>query len=203
MIPPTYHHGDLRRALLDATARLVQKEGAAKVSLRAVAREAGVSAAAPYHHFEDREAMLSEVAAEGFVRMEEGMEAAAAGSGAAEPLARLQSAGIAYVRFAVENPEVFRLMFGGLLSDRSRFPALQAAAASALAALRRLMGPRERMVEPNGLPPAVLAAWSTVHGLAFLAIEGRLDEESRAVGLDEVTRQVTLVLGRGLKSFVG
>lgn len=202
MTSKTYHHGDLRRALLDAATRLVRAQGAANVSLRAIAREAGVSAAAPYHHFDDREALLAEVAAAGFVSMEEAMaRAAATDTEAAAPLGRLQAAGVAYVRFAVENAETYRLMFSGLLSDRTRFPSLQRAADSAFASLQRLVGPMERADGEGGLPAVALAAWSTVHGLAFLAMEGLLEKEAGSVGLDEIAREVTLVLGRGLRSY--
>lgn len=197
----SYHHGDLRPALLDAATRLVRAQGAANVSLRAIAREAGVSAAAPYHHFDDREALLAEVAATGFVAMEEAMARAATDTEAATPLGRLQAAGVAYVRFAVENAETYRLMFSGLLSERTRFPSLQRAANSAFTSLQRLVGPMERADGEGGLPAVALAAWSTVHGLAFLAMEGLLEKEAGSVGLDEIARQVTLVLGRGLRSY--
>lgn len=196
-----YHHGDLRRALLKAARRLVVRKGAANVSLRAIAREAKVSAAAPYHHFADREALLAAVAASGFESLTSAMETASATSEGDDPLGRLQAVGIAYVSFAVKDPEIFRLMFSGLLSDRGRFPELQAASDCTWDVLLGLLPSGRQGAGEDILPSVALATWSTVHGLAFLLIEGMLNEETRAAEPEEIARQVTLVLGRGLKSF--
>ncbi len=194
-----YHHGDLRRVLLEAAQRLVAREGPAQVSLRSIAREAGVSHAAPYHHFADREALLAAVAASGFEGLRSAMHAAAAAPGAADPLSRLQAAGVAYVAFAVANPEIYRLMFSGLLSDRRRYPDLQASTEAAFDVLLALLGARS----PGGGGAAVATAtWSLVHGLAYLMIEGLLAEEVAAKGAEGVAREVTRVLGVGLRSVV-
>lgn len=197
----TYHHGDLRRALLDAAARLVRAGGAARTSLREIAREAGVSHAAPYHHFPDRESLLAEVAAGAFEGLRDALAAGAAGvESGAGPLQRLQGAGVAYVCFAAENPHLYRLMFGGLLSDRTRYPSLARATDEAFAVLLRLMG-EEGAREGAMAGPVALATWSTVHGLASLLIEGLLAEETATTPIDEIARQVTTVLGLGLKSY--
>lgn len=194
----TYHHGDLRDALLGAATRLVEEEGASRVSLRAIAREAGVSAAAPYHHFEDREALLAAVAASGFEALGRAMERAAAETAEVEPLGRLRAIGAAYVRFAVENPHLFRLMFSGIVSDRSRSPELQQTSDAAWKVLEREIG-GYAPASPEGGPRVVgLAVWSTVHGLAFLLIEGILDDEAEALGTEGIVQGVTKVLGRGL-----
>lgn len=198
-----YHHGDLRTALLTAAGRLVEREGAMRVSLREIAREAGVSHAAPYHHFADREALLAGVAAGGFEALGEALRGGAhAGSGSGG-LAVLQGAGIAYVRFAVENPEMYRLMFGGLLSDRSRYPELKEAGDAAFGVLLDLLGGEAGASETAPLNPVALATWATVHGLASLLIEGLLAEETESIPADEIARQVTVVLGRGLRSYTG
>lgn len=198
-----YHHGDLRRALLEAAARLIARQGATRVSLREIAREAGVSHAAPYHHFEDRETILAEVAASGFEALREALARGAGGGEEASTLERLQGAGVAYVGFARENPEMYRLMFGGLLSDRSRYPALKNAADAAFGVLLDLLGAGHGAGERAGVNPVALATWSTVHGLASLLIEGLLADETASLTADEITHQVTFVLGRGLKSFMG
>jgi len=201
-----YHHGDLRRALVDAATRLVEAGGAYQASLRAIAREAGVSAAAPYHHFSDRDALLAAVATEGFDGLRERMKEGAESASSADPLDRLQAAGIAYVTYAVENPEIFRLMFSGLLAERSRFAGLETAASGAFGVLSDLLQPdggvctgaaSEHRAQPSWV---ALASWSTVHGLAFLLIDGMLDESRETVGADEIARQVTRVLGLGLMS---
>lgn len=210
MAKTSYHHGDLRTALLDAAVGLVEREGAGQVSVRAIAREAGVSHAAPYHHFQDREALLAGVAIRGFEALGEALRRGAegaedAGDAGSGPLARLQGAGVGYVRFAVERPEMYRLMFGGLLSDRSRHPDLKAAADAAFGVLLELLAPGGGgdAGAPAAVNPVALAAWANVHGLASLLIEGLLSEERETLSVEEIARQTTLVLGRGLKAFTG
>src|SRR5829696_6591713 len=127
----SYHHGDLRRALIDATLELLE-EGE-EPSLRAVARRAGVSHTAPYHYFADRRNLVAAVAEEGLVAFREALERGA--SKAVGPPGRLLEAGVAYVRFAVENPARFRLMFSAALAERSELPGLQEAYSSAYGVL--------------------------------------------------------------------
>jgi AcrR family transcriptional regulator len=201
----SYHHGDLRAALVGAARRLVSRFGAHDVSLRAIARAAGVSAAAPYHHFHDREAILAAVATEGFVALRESMETSAGEAGRkADPFQRLQAAGVAYVGFAASEPELYRLMFSGLLSDRKRYPQLRDAADDAFAALQNLLAatraPAGAAIDGEA---TALTAWSTVHGLAMLFIDGLLQEEARTTGLEELTVRVTRALGRGLRRDAG
>jgi AcrR family transcriptional regulator len=169
---PTYHHGDLRPALLAAARGLIERTGPSGTTLRAIARDAGVSPAAPYHHFADRDHLLAALAAEGFEELGVAMTRSAARVPRGQPLRRLQVAGVAYVRFALRNPELFRLMFSGMLEDRSTYPDLERAATEAFGVLQRLLG---SAATPRTRPDAAaLAAWSTVHGLAVLLIEGRL-----------------------------
>ena len=103
-----YHHGDLRRALLHAAEAVLEREGPSALSLRAVAREAGVSPAAPYHHFKDKSELLSAVAAEGFSQLHDAM---AAGITAASAGDKCRSIGVAYVEFAQANPALYRVMY--------------------------------------------------------------------------------------------
>src|ERR671929_1278117 len=125
-----YHHGALKTALLDAGEALLDEGGAGAVSLREAARRAGVSATAPYRHFADKEALLAALATRGFEQFGAAFEDAARDE--SDPLAAM---GLAYVRFALARPGRFRLMFGPGISDRSRFPELQAAAARAFGRL--------------------------------------------------------------------
>ena len=150
----TYHHGDLPTALLRAAGKSLEKDGIGGISLREAARRAGVSHNAPYRHFPDRGALLAALAAEGF----------------AELGARLRGKpgrelGPVYVRFALERPQRFRLMFGGVL-PLAKYPELRAAAGAAHQALvdafRDL--PRPEL--------AAVAAWSLVHGLSQLLLDG-------------------------------
>jgi len=174
-----YHHGDLRRALVDAALALVAEEQDWGFSLREVARRAGVSHNAPYNHFADKRDLLAAVAAAGFESLRARMLAAAADAGAAE--SALVAIGAAYVRFGTENPAHYRLMFGpALVTVGQCLPAaLAEAAAGAKAVLEEavLRGAREGRFaaspdDPAALDLAVLAAWSIVHGLTMLGIDG-------------------------------
>jgi len=170
----SYHHGDLRRALIDAALTMVIEEGAWNFTLREVARRAGVSHAAPYNHFEDKSALLAEVAALGFQSLTRAMEAAAHGQSRS---ARQAFAGIgaAYVRFGVEHPAHYRLMFGAELADKERYPALQEASDAAFGVLTGVLerGQTSGQVRRDPVLDQALAAWSLVHGLTTLLIDQR------------------------------
>ncbi len=122
----SYHHGNLRRALLDAALGLIEKEGAEALSLRAAARQAGVSTAAPYRHFPSRKALLAAVAEEGFRLLGEAMRQAIAASGD-NPARRLGESGVAYVLFAAAHPSCYNVMLSPELADRSTHPSLDTA----------------------------------------------------------------------------
>lgn len=163
----TYHHGDLKAALLQAAATLLEEGGESAVSLREVARRAGVTPTATYRHFEDKSAMLAALAAQGFEAFAQAMEQAAAG--AAEPFTEM---GVAYVRFAASHPSMFRLMFGPAVADRSRSPELLAAIAKSTSLFDQGMKARGDMTVDARV--AALRAWSLVHGLSMLILDGML-----------------------------
>ncbi len=102
-----YHHGDLRRALILAAERVLEREGPQALSLRAVAREAGVSPAAPYHHFKDKSDLLTAIAEAGFDALGDTIKAAVA----VDSEAKMSTMGVAYVRFARDNPALYRVMY--------------------------------------------------------------------------------------------
>ncbi len=162
-----YHHGALPEALLQAAGELLEAHGPAALSLRETARRAGVSHAAPYRHYKDREALLAAVAAEGFQRLE--------GAISAGPRPGAEAMGLAYVRFALAHPQRFRLMFGGVLGTHEH-PELRESAARAFSrlvdAFAALGGDRDARV-------AAAAAWSLVHGLSQLLLEGHLGAAER------------------------
>jgi AcrR family transcriptional regulator len=160
----TYHHADLRPALLAAARRLLERGGPAALSLREVARRAGVSHNAPYRHFADRAALLAAVAAEGFDALSARMHDAAANAATER---RLSAIGAAYVRFALDAPNLFRLMFGGLVRSADHAD-LAVAGARAYAALTA----EAKSEKPS--PTRAVAAWATVHGLAHLLLEGQI-----------------------------
>jgi AcrR family transcriptional regulator len=176
-----YHHGDARNALLAAAAGLLEKVGAAGLSLRQVAEHAGLSRQAPYNHFENKEALLAELARDGFDQL---AKALAAG-GDPKSSNALTRAAEAYIRRAQEAPALFRLMFSQELVDLSRFPAAARAGTAAFAKLKEIIAafaPADQVGELS------LAAWSLVHGYATLCIEvdlepvGRRAERARLFG---------------------
>ncbi|CAN5383802.1 TetR-like C-terminal domain-containing protein [soil metagenome] len=171
-----YHHGDLHEALLKAAKQVAEREGINGLTLRAVAREAGVSHAAPAHHFGDVTGLLSELAAIGFEKFSAALGAVACSDTAADIVAARKAS--AYVAFARENPCMFQLMFRGERLDHDR-PALQAASEAAFHKLADLVAARRHEdVVPDHLTLAQAAdiarIWSMVHGFAMLYLDGRL-----------------------------
>lgn len=159
-----YHHGDLRRVLLDTALRILEREGEAGLGLRDLARAVGVSPAAPYRHFDSRAALLEALAVTGFQRFTQAMRDVAA----SQPADPLTAMGKTYVMFALDNAGLFRLMFSPQLRRDNR-PGLRMAADAAFATLRELTGGSDR----NGRV-AALAAWARVHGLAVLLLDGQI-----------------------------
>ncbi len=194
--PRAYHHGDLPRALLDAALRLVEKEGVEALTLRAVARLAGVSQAAPYRHFTDKQALLAAVAEEGFRAMTDEMRRAAAAH-PDDPLPRFRALGLAYVRFAWQHPSHFRVMFGRETADRSAQPSLRAAAMETFGLLVSAVRDCQaagliRAADPEEL---AVSAWSMVHGLSALLVDGQLRGKPEDALAEDVTRDLFLGLG--------
>ena len=170
----TYHHGDLRAAILQAAGEILEKEGLDAVTLREVARRAGVSHNAPSRHFPERETLLAALAGEGFMKLREFQGLAAGKSGA-------RGLGEAYVRFALEHPQRFRLMFGGRIAVTSH-PALKEAALMTFNAVADVMA---ASVPGPAARDAAVAAWSLVHGLAMLLLDDRIATAARAGRSDE------------------
>jgi len=174
-----YHHGHLRQALLTAAIRLIAEAGPTAFTLRAVARRAGVSHNAPYRHFRDKDDLMAAVATQGFQELTEAMLDAAGRN--SNPLAQLKGAGLAYTAFALRRPEHFTVMFDVAISEGEHSEAAQAgkqAFGTLVTFIRRC---QEGKMLPSGDPlRAALLAWSMVHGIAKLAITGRLPYRSRA-----------------------
>ncbi len=164
-----YHHGDLRAALVAAALQAVERHGHAAVSLRALAQALGVSHAAPYRHFANREALLAAVAAAGFASLVEGYLAAWHTAGAVPAASRLRAAARSLLTFATERPALFRLMFQGAPPPGGRAAADAAYASFAATVAATLPGAPEAAVKAR-----TIAMWSTLHGFALLCLEGRL-----------------------------
>ena len=167
----TYHHGHLRQALIEAALRLIAERGPAGFTFAEAARAAGVSAAAPYRHFRDRNALLAEIARLGFERFAAELEAAWA-DGRPDPVTALQACGMAYLRFARREPAVYAAMFeSGLPLEDD--PELRRAGDRAFGVLRRAAEALCTLAPANRRPPALMVAlhiWALSHGIASLFI---------------------------------
>jgi AcrR family transcriptional regulator len=180
-----YHHGDLRRALLDATESLLLESGLESFSLRECARRAGVSHGAPAHHFGDVKGLLTAFATVGFERMAQRMQQGADASGS-DAARRLMAVGQAYIGFALDHPAHFRLMFRCDRLDQQDAALRQAGSAAAQSLAWALAAAlRERGVAEDAMQDRCLLAWSAVHGLATLA----LDADLHALGIEGNTAQ--------------
>jgi AcrR family transcriptional regulator len=171
-----YHHGALHDALLKAAARVLERDGLAGLTLRAVAREAGVSHAAPTHHFGDLTGLVSELAAIGFRQFNAAMVEAGTAGGTQKGMARAK----AYVGFAQAHPGMYGLMFRTERLDMSR-PSLHEAASAAFAGLAGSIGEsRHEHIEEQKLSldqaAAIVRAWSLVHGFTMLLLDDRLSD---------------------------
>ena len=166
----TYHHGDLRSALVTVGLAILAEGGPTALSLREVARRAGVSAMAPYRHFVDKAALLAAIAEVGFERLTAAQLAADAHHDASEALV---GQGVAYVDFACENPALFRLMFGAGGAERTGELARVGRRSFDVLA-RRVAG----MVPPADVETTTLLCWAQAHGLASLAVDGQLGDKA-------------------------
>jgi len=181
----TYHHGDLRAALVRAAMELLEEGGETDLSLRAVARRAGVSAAAPYRHYADREALVSAVAAVGYRELAQRLAAAHPAPVTPDELA---SVAVAYVQFALERPALFRIMFGEPCDrDNDERVAATAAVSQYVRAIAERAFPQ---ADPDALATAL---WALVHGLAFLHLDGKLDASDRTVVAERISAAIRAV----------
>lgn len=172
----SYHHGDLRRALLEQALRTVERSGVESLTLRNVGEALGVSRSALYRHFSSKDALVTAVVTEGFREMGDALAEAWTRDGRGG--AGFEAMGIAYVRYAVAHPAHYRLMFGRV-SRLDEDPALAEAATRAFQLLVDALEAQQRegLVRPD---PAVWLAqfvWATMHGVASLAIDGRLPDD--------------------------
>ena len=194
-----YHHGDLRRALIDAAIAIVEREGQSALTLRAAARRIGVSEAAPYRHFADKDALLASVAEEGLRTLSSWMREEAAPHEASPPQ-RLQALGVAYVKFAVAHPARFRVMFTVVAAEPESYPALAAAYEETFDLLRDAILDCQRvgLVRAGDPLELALAAWAIVHGLADLSVGGQLPRFGVRAGTQPLAEKVTSTLFGGL-----
>jgi AcrR family transcriptional regulator len=167
-----YHHGNLRQALLEAARELVHEVGVEHLTLREVARRAGVTTAAPYHHFADKAALVYALAHQSLAELDQ--VSAAAIIGIDDPQEQLYALGTAYVLYAIDHPTDFRLMFRPEMGAPFEFA--DPTNAPVLGVLLRVVSAcHERAALPlEGVQMTAISAWSLVHGLAALLVDGPL-----------------------------
>jgi AcrR family transcriptional regulator len=169
-----YHHGDLRETLMQAALESIEAHGTEQLSLRALARQAGVSPTAPYRHFPSKRCLLAALITRGFGDLERSVRLASEAA-PDDPGERLLAAGLGYVAFALEHPTCYHLMFSTVLGDFSDYQELQKAAERSYAVVLAII---EQLLARPGAPELSVAeaggvCWTAVHGLSSLLLFGR------------------------------
>ena len=182
--PPrrSYHHGDLPASLRQAARAILEEEGLPALSLRSVARRAGVSHAAPYRHYKSREALLADVAADGLAELK--AEIAQAATKPGDRGERMVHICGAYMRFAAQHTGLLRLMFGAEIPNRAEIPGLAEATAS--------IG--EEIGGALEDPAAGLTAWAAIHGLTIMILDNVIDLGQRQSGLQAIPSRAEILL---------
>lgn len=193
----SYHHGNLRRALLDEALATIRTEGVDGVTLREIGARLGVSRTALYRHFADKRALLAAVATEGFRMLRQ--QLVSAWQDGDHGRAGFTAMGTAYVGFAVSNPSHYRVMFGGFVDPKTCDPELAAEAAGAFQALVDALAEQQRagLVRADDTVTMARFVWALVHGVAMLAIDGQLREAS---DIELLTRYTCERLRTGIES---
>ena len=195
----SYHHGNLRVALLLASEALLVEDGVEALSLRKVTQRVGVSHAAVYRHFESKEALLAALAQEGFARLQARLNESTRDEA---PPAQLRRCAAAYLSFATENPDLFRVMFGHAVVRKSDYPSLVEAFAATLGPLISCVESCQRARQMSQGAPRELAMliWSALHGQAALLVDHQLTSllSSHHAGVEQLAEQLAKSLYRGL-----
>lgn len=172
----SYHHGDLKQALVEAGAQLIENEGISGISLRAVAKHAGVSHSAPYRHFKDKNALLSGIADVGFEQLAQSLSQAIE-KNPDNPREQLLESGVAYIRLALRHRQMHNLMFGGVIKKQVAADDSAVTSDTAFLGLLQIIenGQQAGVYKQGDVKVLALTAWSLVHGYAMLASTGLLD----------------------------
>lgn len=177
--PSRYHHGDLRRALVEEALRTIQADGVRGLTLRGVGHTLGVSRTALYRHFKDKGALLAEVAREGFRTFRQELVDAWERGGRGRQ--GFEDMGLAYVRFAVANPSHYRVMFGGFIVGSPDADLLKEAAGAFQALVDAIVWLQQhRLMRDDDTLQLARYIWAVVHGIAMLVIDGQLGPQADA-----------------------
>jgi AcrR family transcriptional regulator len=195
----TYHHGDLRRRLIQTAETLIAEQGAETLSMRNLSREIGVSHTAAYRHFRDKQELLRALAQNGFASLAERLERLSA-QWRDNPLAHILAQGKAYIDFALENPSRYRIMFGPILIHNRIEPEFNQAVRMAFAPLLSAIaqGQQRKEIRDGNILELASLCWSLVHGLSQSIIDGQLlpvlMDASGGLTKKEIARLTRLVL---------
>lgn len=170
-----YHHGDLKNALIKAGVEILAKEGVGGLSLRKVAQRAGVSHSAPYAHFPDKQSLIAAISTEGFNQLYNELEAAISPHAKA-PKKQLIEGAQAYVRFAMENSDTFKIMFSGVLEKEKEYPSFVEISHNTFTLVVGVVKACQDVGVLRDIQPDLMAVsvWGQVHGIVSLALEGQI-----------------------------
>jgi AcrR family transcriptional regulator len=184
----TYHHGDLKNALIKAGVEILAKDGVSGLSLRKVASKAGVSHTAPYAHFADKQALIAAISTEGFRQLYERVSAVA-NEYKAKPSKQLIEVAWAYVQFALDDPDRFKVMFSGVLEKEKQYPEFVAESQRNFQLVQMIVEANQAsgILRSGASDLAALSAWGIVHGFVMLLLEGQISHVIlERVGLREL-----------------
>ncbi len=170
-----YHHGDLENALIQAGVEILSKEGIEGLSLRKVAKRVGVSYAAPYAHFKDRQALIAAISTEGFKQLYTELDKVVSAH-AADPMQQLVEAAWTYAQFAMNNTDIFKTMFSGVLEKEKDYPAFVEISRQTFDKVVEIVRACQEAGILRSAPPELMAVsvWGQVHGVVSLALEGQI-----------------------------
>jgi AcrR family transcriptional regulator len=203
--PGSYHHGDLRRSLIEAGRILLSRKGSPGLSLREVAKVAGVSHTAPYRHFKDKAELLAAIAETGFVQLRTDADSTALVY-KDDPLQQYIHCATRYVRFAVENPETAQLMFGGSIDMRNAPPSLKQASWATFELLIEIIenGKKAGLYKEVATMDLAVTTWSGIHGLSLLIANGYLTRLAASDDqIDDLAQRVARLLLDGIRKTAG
>ena len=170
-----YHHGDLKNALIKAGVEILAKEGVGGLTLRKVAKRAGVSHSAPYAHFKDRQSLIAAISTEGFRKLYNELDAAVSAY-ADNPKAQLLEAVWAYVQFAMNNTDTFKIMFSGVLEKEKDYPSFVEISGKTFERVVEIVQSCQNVgiLRPGASELVAVSVWGQVHGIISLALEGQI-----------------------------
>lgn len=171
----TYHHGDLKNALIKAGVEILAKDGVSGLSLRKVALRVGVSHSAPYSHFADKQALIAAISTEGFRQLYEKVSMVAEAN-KEQPSLQLVEVAWSYVQFAMDDPDRFKVMFSGVLEKEKEYPEFVAESQRNFQLLKMIVEANQASgrLRSGSSELAVLSAWGIIHGFVMLLLEGQI-----------------------------